>query len=178
MIITYFAAADKIDAAGSGILVFRPQAFVIQIITFILVFVLLKKFAFNKIVELLNKRHKIIEDGVRLGRELEAEKRKLDQEVARIMREARHEADKIIATGQKEARELTREAEKVAKRKTDAMIADAEVRIQEDTQSAKRKLEKDIINLISDATEAIVGEKVDTKKDAELIKKVIHNHTK
>lgn len=173
MLPIYFAASETASHAEGGILGFSLQAFLIQIVTFVLVFVLLKKFAFNKIVALLDERHKVIDDGVRLGRKLEKEQEKLDKEAARITREARHEADRIIANGHKEAREVIRESEKVAKRKTDTMLADAEARIDEDTQAAKRKLEKDIVNIVSEATEAIVGEKVDSKKDAEIIEKVI-----
>ncbi len=178
MLSIYFASSGAAEHAESGILGFSPQAFVIQIVTFVLVFVLLKKFAFDKIVSMLNNRHKVIDDGVRLGRKLEQEKEKLDQEAARITREARHEADRIIDNGNKEAREILREAEKAAKRKTETMLADAEVRIHEDVQAAKRKLEKDIVGLVSEATEAIVGEKVDPKKDAEIIEKIIRKRTK
>lgn len=173
MLPIYFAATDAAEHAEGGILGFSPQAFLIQLVTFVLVFALLKKFAFNKIVTLLDERHKVIDDGVRLGRKLEQERERLDQEASRITREARLEADRIIDNGHKDAREVLRDAEKVAKRKTDTMIEDAEARIHEDSQAAKRKLEKDIVSIVSEATEAIVGEKVDPKKDAEIIEKVI-----
>ncbi len=166
----YFAATE---AAESGILGFNPQVLIFQIITFVLVFALLKKFAIDKIVAILDKRHQVIEDGVRLGRKLERERDQMDKELAKLTREARHEADRIIANAHKESREVLREAEKAARRKTDAMISDAEARIHEDTEAAKRKLEKDIVSLVSEATEAIVGEKVDPKKDAEIIKNII-----
>ena len=66
-----------------------------------------------------------------------------------------------------------RDADKAAARKAEAMMADAEARIHEETAAAKQKLEKDIVGLVSEATEAIVGEKVDPKKDAEIIEKII-----
>ena len=89
------------------------------------------------------------------------------------MRDARIEADKIIGNGQKEAREIIREAEKVGARKVDIMLADAEARIKEEAEQAKRKLEKEIVGMVSDVTEAIVEEKVDSKKDAKLIDKAL-----
>ena len=39
-------------------------------------------------------------------------------------------------------------------------------------------LEKDIIGLISEATEAIVGEKVDMAKDGEIIDKILKRRAK
>jgi F-type H+-transporting ATPase subunit b len=175
MNLTLFAAeaAHAEEATGLGALGVSAQAFVIQLVTFVFVFLLLKKFAFAPIGRLLEKRRQTIDDGVRLGQKLERQREKMDQEAAKITREARHEADRIIASGHKESREVLREAEKKANRKTEAMLADAEARIHEDIQAAKRKLEKDIVGLVSEATEAIVGEKVDPKKDAEIIEKVI-----
>lgn len=173
MLSIYFAATDAAEHAESGILGFSPQAFLIQIVTFVLIFALLKKFVFDRVVTLLDKRHKVIDDGVRLGRKLERQQEKMDQEAAKITREARHEADRIIGNANKEARQIQRDAEKAANRKADTMIADAEARIHEDAQAAKQKLEKEIVSIVSEATEAIVGEKVDPKKDAEIIEKVI-----
>jgi F-type H+-transporting ATPase subunit b len=149
------------------------KSFIFQIITFLLVFALLKKFAFKPISNLLAERRKTIDDGVKMGLRMEKEKAKLDEEVASAMREARVEADKIISNAHKEARDVVREAEKVAGRKAETMLSDAEVRIESESERAKLALEKDIIGLISEATEAIVGEKVDMKKDGEIIDKIL-----
>ncbi len=170
MLPTYFASTEE---ATGGILGLSLQAFVIQIITFILVFLLLKKFAFNRIVKMLDKRHDVIEKGVKHGLEMEKEREKLEKETAKIVREARHSADDIIGDAQKEAREIVRDAEKSAHKKTEVMVADAEVRIKEESEQARRKLEKEIVGLVSEATEAVVEEKVDAKKDADLIDKAI-----
>src|SRR5690606_31237850 len=106
---------------------------VIQLVTFVLAILLLKRFAFKPVVRLLEERRKVIEDGVKLGQKMEREQAKLEETAAKIVREARHEADRIIGDGQKEARDILREAEKTGKRKTDAMLADAEARIQEES---------------------------------------------
>jgi len=170
MLPTYFAATEE---ATGGILGLSLQAFVIQIVTFILVFLLLKKFAFDRIVKMLDKRYIIVEKGVRHGLEMERERAKLEKETAKIVREARHSADDIIGDAQKEAREKIRDAEKSAHKKTDVMLADAEVRINEELDQARRKLEKEIVGLVSEVTEAVVEEKIDAKKDADLIDKAI-----
>ena len=53
------------------------------------------------------------------------------------------------------------------------MLLDAEARIIEETEQSKRKLEKEIIEIVCEATEAIVEEKVDPAKDAKLIDKAM-----
>ncbi|MBA2279580.1 F0F1 ATP synthase subunit B [Candidatus Saccharibacteria bacterium] len=174
MLPVYFAATETAEHASEGLpLGLSPQAFMIQLITFILIFFLLKRFAFEPIVKMLDKRHKVIEAGVKHGLEMEKEREKLEQETAKIVREARHDADAIISDAQKEGREMVREAEKTAHKKTENMLTDAEARINEEAEQARRKLEREIVGLVSEATEAVVEEKVDAKKDAALIDRAI-----
>ena len=156
----------------------NPKAFIIQLVTFIFVFALLKKFAFGPIGKMLTERRKTIDAGVQMGLKMEKQKAQMDEKVIIALRDARLEADKIISNGHEEARDIIREAEKVAGRKTDLMLVDAEARIAEESLQAKRKLEKDLIGLISEATEAIIGEKIDAKKDAQIVDRVIKGLTK
>lgn len=174
MILTVFAVEEVHESAsGIGALGISPSAFIIQLISFVFVFLLLKKFAFKPIVNLLEERHKTIDDGVRMGLRMEKEKAKLDEEVAKTIREARASADQIISAAHKDARQVVRDAEKSALLKVDRIIDDAEARIAEESAHARRTLEKELIGLVSEATEAIVGEKVDSKKDLELVKKAM-----
>lgn len=170
MLPIYFAATES---AETGILGFSLQSLIIQIITFILVFILLKKFAFNKIIALLDTRHKVIDEGVRHGQQMQREREKFEKETSKVAREARHSADLIIGDAQKEAREIIREAEKAAHKKSEIMLKDAEERINEESLQAKRKIERDVAELVSEATEAVVEEKIDAKKDADLIDRAI-----
>ena len=166
------------DSSGIGALGISLGTFVVQLVTFVFVFLLLKKFAFTPVIKMLNERRRVIDEGVKMGEKLAKEQEQFDAKLAETMRKAREEADHIIATGHKEAREVVREAEKSAQRKADTIIADAEVRINEESERAKRALEKDIVGLVSEATEAIVGEKIDPKKDAQIIDKILRSRVK
>lgn len=175
MLPIYFAAAE---AGTGGILGFSPKIFLIQLITFVFVFLIIKKFAFQPIVNLLEKRRQIIEDGVLLGEKMEKRQAELEGESDKVIREARHDADRIIANAHKESREIAHAAEKAAKAKADAMIKEADARIDEDVDRARRHLEKDLVGLVSEATEAVVHEKVDAKKDAEIVEKALKGQKK
>lgn len=173
MIHMLFAAEETVEASPLAALGVDAKSLIFQLITFFLVFLILKRFAFKPITKMLIERRKTIEDGVKMGQRMEKERAKLDAEVTQLMRDARIEADKIIGNGQKEAREIIREAEKVGQRKVDTMLKDAEARIAEETEQSKRKLEKEILGIVSEATEAIVEEKVDAAKDSKLIEKAL-----
>lgn len=170
MIVTMLAVAE---AKTGGILGFDLKIFLIQLITFVFVFFIIKRFAFKPIVSMLEKRRQIIEDGVLLGEKMEKKEAEMAQETDKIVREARHDADRIIQNAHKESREVLAAAEKSAKQKSDAILKEADARIGEDTLRARRSLEKDLVGLVSEATEALVHEKVDTKKDAEIVERAL-----
>lgn len=163
------------ESAGGGISALGVDAkdLLIQIITFLIVFWLLKRFAFQRIVKILEERRKVINQGVELGRKMAKEQEQVEAQVAAMMAKARTEADKIIAAGHQDARELIKAAEAAAARKTDAMLVDAQARIKDDIDRARRNLEKDMLSLVAEATEVVIGEKMDARRDTELIDRAI-----
>ena len=71
------------------------------------------------------------------------------------------------------ARQTIREAEDKARDKAAGILAAADDRIIQDTSRARKALEKELVGLVSDATEAIIYEKVDASKDAQLIERAL-----
>lgn len=178
MVHMLFAAEEAAGGSPLAALGVDLKSLIFQLITFLLVFLLLKRFAFKPITKMLKLRRQTIDDGVRMGLAMEKEKAKLDDEVAEVMRKARHEADQIIANAHKEGREVIRDAEKAAQHKANSMLTDVEARIAEESAQARKHLEKELLGLVSEATETIVGEKVDAKKDAELVAKAMKGQKK
>lgn len=162
-----------VSASGLNALGVNGGDFLIQIISFIIVFLILKRFAFKPILKIMSDRKKLIEDGVTLGEQMKKKTVELEDEIAKKLHDARSDADKIISSAQLEARELVIAAEENAKAKVDQISADAQEKIKRDTSNARKQLEGELIGLISEATEAIIDEKVDAKKDAELIDKAL-----
>lgn len=165
-----FGAESSGGIAALGVDV---KSLVLQIITFILVLWLLKKFALTKIVATLEERRKTIDQGVELGREMAKEKAALEKRVTEELHKVRLEADKIIAVGRSDAKALVQEAQTVAHRKAEAIIADAQARIKDEIASARTKLEKELMSLVVEATEVVIEEKLDAHSDDKLILKAI-----
>ena len=164
------AAAEPQGIAALGI---DPLAILAQAVTFLVFFWVIKKFALSKIINTLETRRKTIDKGVLLGLEMEKEKTALDEKVEKLLHQARLDSDKIIAQGQTEAGEILKAAEEAAQRKADALLADAHKRIGEDVERAKHDMKKEMVTLVGQATAAIIREKVDAKKDAQLIEKML-----
>lgn len=161
------------SASGLGALGVDGRAFVIQLITFVLVYLVLKRYAFKPIIKALRERREIIENGVKLGEQMQKEKAELEQKVAEALQNARKEADNIMASAQESGREAIREAEAKAKQKAESIVDEAERRIAQDVARTRQKLEDELVTLVADATEAVLEEKVDAKKDSQLIERAL-----
>jgi F-type H+-transporting ATPase subunit b len=164
------------SSSGLGSLGLDGKAFIIQLVTFVLAFLVLKKWAFGPIVKMMNQRRETIEKGVRLGEQMQKDKAELEAKVSDALHKARSDADKIIADAHQTGRQSIAEAEDAARTKADGLIAQASERIKQDTALARKKLEKDVAGLVSEATEAIIHEKVDVKKDASLIERALQEN--
>jgi F-type H+-transporting ATPase subunit b len=169
-LLTYFGAESS---SGLGALGIDGGAFFIQLITFVLAFFVLKRYAFGPILKVLQERRETIESGVRLGEEMQRERAALEEKVEAELHEARQKADAVIGSAQDSAKQTVREAEDAAREKAQAILKEAEARVEVDMQRARKLLEKEMVALVSEATEAIIEEKVDAKKDAALIERAL-----
>ncbi|HEX5447630.1 MAG TPA: F0F1 ATP synthase subunit B [Candidatus Saccharimonadales bacterium] len=161
------------SSSGIGALGLNLTSFLIQLGTFIIAFLVLRKWAFAPILKVLKERRETIEQGVALGEKMQKDQAQMEQKVAQALHEARTQADKIIAEASSSGRQIINEAEAKAKEKSESIIAAAEERIDQSMKLARGKLEKDLAGLVAEATEVIIDEKIDTKKDAVLIDKAL-----
>lgn len=165
--------ASAAEPEGIAALGLDPWGFLAQAVTFLLLLWVIKKFALAKIVDILEERRHVIDKGVVLGIEMEKQKVKLDEQVEALLHKARQDADKILAQGQEEAREMIREAEASATRQAEIVLEEAQNQIAEDVKRAKRELKTEMVELVGQATSVIINEKIDAKKDAKIIEHML-----
>lgn len=170
--LTYFAS-EASGESGIGALGVDSKAFIIQLVTFLLVFLVLKKWAFKPIIKIMEQRRKTIEEGVSLGEQMRQDKAVLESQIEERLGEARSEADGIIAAANEASRASIREAEDKAREKAAGILEQADQRIVAETQRARKQLQGELVTLVSEATETIIGEKVDAQKDAQLIARAL-----
>lgn len=161
------------STSGLGALGVDAKAFLIQLTTFVLAFLVLKKFAFKPIIKIMNERRELIENGVKIGEQMKKDQLKFEEKVAAELQAAREKADAILANAQDSAKQSIKDAEAKAREKADAILADAKEKTKQDIARARKQLENEVVALISDATEVIIDEKVDAKKDSQLIEKAL-----
>lgn len=168
----YFAAAEE-SAEGIGALGISLSSLIIQLVTFLLAYLILRRFAFGPIVKILQQRRETIESGVTLGEQMKVEKAAFEKTVSKELHAARVKADAIVADAETAAKDVVREAEEKAQSKAAIIVKEGKERGEQEVVRARKALEGELVSLISEATETIVGEKVDAKKDAVLIDRAL-----
>lgn len=168
-----FGAEAATPSGGLSMLGINLQGFIFQLITFVLVLLLLNKFVYKRLVETLEARRKAVISSLDDAKKAAVALEKTNKNTAVLMEKAKQEAADIVALAHTEARSIVDEAEEKAGKKADHAIKQAEARIASDIADARKSLRREMATLVADATEMIVGEKLDAKKDAALIERAL-----
>lgn len=170
-LIQIFAEAE--EKSGAAVLGIDVKVLLLQAGTFLILFFIIKKFALTGIVSTLEKRRLTIDKGVELGLEMQKAKADFDDQLKQLHVKARNEADQIIMNAQKESADIIKAAEVSATKKAEGVMKDASARIDREVKSAREGLRHEMLALVAEATEVIIDEKLDTKKDASLISRAL-----
>ena len=94
-------------------------------------------------------------------------------ETAKLLNEARKEANEILATAKLEATEMRTQIEDKAKSTAEKIVADAQAQISKDIEKARRQLHDETLELVALATEKVTRQKLDKKADEALIAQIL-----
>ena len=173
MVYTPAIMAATEEAAGIAALGIDPWAILIQGFTFLVFVLVVKKFAFTKVVDTLEKRRVSIEDSLDQAEELQKQNQEAEKRVNQLLHEARLEAETVIAKGNQEAASIIKEAQDAATVKAEKIIADGKAQIEQQVVKAQEQLKKETLALVAQATATLLGETVDAKKNEKLIQKAL-----
>ena len=164
-------AAVKHEEAAGGIaaLGINLQGFLFQLITFVLVLLLLRKYAYGPLVKTLESRREAVIESIDNARKTADELARANEKTAEIIAEARKEAADIVSLAHKEAGKLAEETEAKAQKKAEHVIASAEARLSQDIEKSRQALRREMLGLVADATEKILRDKLDSASDKKLI---------
>ena len=165
-------AAEHAEAASSDVftaLGIDWKMLVFQLIGFVVLVWVLGKFVYPSLMEAVDKRQADIEAGSKAASEAEKKAAEAKAEIAKLMKQARHDASDIVSTAKEEAAAALEKADAKSKERADRIVADAQAQIEKDVLSAKKALHNETIDLVALATEKVVGKTVSAKVDDSVI---------
>ena len=152
----------------------QPILLLAQVVNFIILLFLLKKFAYKPIMKVLDERKHKIETSVRQS-----------EEVVKKLAETESRQKEIIGRAEKESSRIIEETKLAAKKLQEETIANTNIKIEETIIRGKEaiKLERekmvsevksDMADLVAETTKKILGKTLTAKDNEELVKKSLN----
>jgi len=144
-----------------------------QIINFLILLWVLHKFAYGPVIRMLDSRTKKIEKGLKEAEESHKKLAEISEKEQAVLVEARKQAQEIIKKSEESATLQAQEILTSAKDQTQRMMETAQKQIEQEKTKILAEVKTEVAGLVMMATEKIIGEKLDSAKDAQLIKEAI-----
>jgi len=148
-----------------------PGLFIWTILTFVVLLALLAKFAWRPLLTALESRQDAIKKSLDDADKAKQELARLQQESAKILEQARVEADSILNRTRSDADRLREELKSKAKEEADSIVRNAEEQIQLRTRQALQQIRGEVAdiavtiaskllerNLANEDNERLIGE--------------------
>ena len=132
-----------------GLLIWTSTVFVILLI-------LLAKFAWKPILNAVNEREQKIADSLDLAEKTKAEMQALQAQNENLLKEARAERDAIVKDAKELANKMVDEAKNAAKNESDKMILSAKQTIESEKNAAITELKVQVASFSLEIAEKIV----------------------
>jgi F-type H+-transporting ATPase subunit b len=116
---------------------------------------LLKKLAFPKIAEALDKRQRAIEESIDVAERTKTEAASLLDEYRERLKEARTQSEEIVSRARKAAEVHERESTEAARAKREELMAQARRDIEAETRRAIQEIRGEVADLTVKATEKV-----------------------
>jgi F-type H+-transporting ATPase subunit b len=135
---------------------------------FLLIFYLLKRFAFGPISRILDERKRSIEQGLEDARRAATERQMAEQEFARVVADAKDEANGIIASARGQEESI------LAKASEKHILNEAAVKIAAQRTAMEGEVSEKTAGLVVEGVEKIVKEKLSSAdKQSGFIKRAL-----
>ena len=150
-----------------------PGLFVWTILTFLILFGLLAKFAWKPLLKALSDREEKIRTSISKAEEAQTKLESLTSEGEIIIAKARSEAQSIIADGKTTADKLRSNMESKAKEKAVSIIDQAEKQISAEKEKAIIEIRGEVATLSIEIAEKLIRKNLSKEDNMELINETL-----
>lgn len=146
-----------------------PGLFIWTILTFLVLLVLLAKFAWKPLLQALESREETIRKSLEDAQAARQELERLNEETAAMIAKARQEADSIVARSRTDAERLKEDMKEEAKAESATIVRNAERQIQLETARALEQIRHEAVDLSVAIASKVIGRNLSKDDNARLI---------
>jgi F-type H+-transporting ATPase subunit b len=166
--ILFLAQAEE-EGGGSFLVSPSLGLMIWTLLAFGITLYLLNKLAFPRIAAALDRRRVAIQESIDAAQQAKQEADELLEEYRARLREAREQADDIVARSRKAAENVADETKVQAAQQREALLANARRDIEHETRRALEELRKEVADLTVMATEKITRKSLTEEDHRRLI---------
>ncbi|OGO19013.1 MAG: ATP synthase F0 subunit B [Chloroflexi bacterium RBG_16_50_11] len=144
-----------------------------QIITFIILLVLLRVFAYKPIMRMMDERSRRVRESVEQAEAVKAQSVKAEEELKKQLEQASREGQDRIARAVKAGEEVKLKAQEEAKRETEKLVVKARSEIRQERDAAITEVRREFADLTVLAAGKVIEKSLDKEEHRELIEKVL-----
>lgn len=151
----------------------QPILLLAQIVNFLIILFLLKKFFYKPIVGALEDRKKKIAESLKNAQTIEENLAKTEEKTAKILEEARASAQDIISVAHQEAQRITDLTVTESRKLTQEAQITAKAQIESQREAMRQELKKEILNLVVEVVQKVLARTITSRERRQLTSKSI-----
>jgi F-type H+-transporting ATPase subunit b len=152
---------------------FDWQMALANLVNFLIIFWILKKFAFGPIAEKIKSREEKINQGLENSEKAKTDLMLAEEKYKERITKAKKEAEQIISKASIQGKQLITNAEQNAQDKSEDILNKAKEMISKEKIKLKQEIKQETIDLAVEITEKLIKEKLDPSKDEKIINTMI-----
>jgi F-type H+-transporting ATPase subunit b len=143
------------------------------LLAFVIAMLVLRKYAWPAITDALDKRQRVIVESIETAEQTRTEAQQLLQEYRERLREARRQADEIVARARKAGDVHEREALEKAKVQREELLEQTRRDIEAETRRAIQEIRGEVADLTVIATEKVTRKTLDETDQKRLVEEAL-----
>ncbi len=159
--------------ASNALIQVTPGLMIWTIVAFFITFFVLRRYAFGPIQKMIDERREQIRRSIEEADNARAEARRLLEEHRALMNEARSQAEEILAEARKTRESMEQRMREETENERQRRLEETRREIAAETARALEQIRAEVADLTLEATSIVVGKKLDSDRDRELILQAI-----
>lgn len=151
----------------------EPTLLVAQIINFLIILFVLKKFFYKPITKMLDARRATITESLKNAEEIELKLQQTEERSGKIIADSQQKAEQLLEDAKKGAENITNTAMDEAKKAQEEMMQKVIAQIAAEKETMKKEIEEETLALVVEVTQKVLGRTMKNSEKEELTKKAI-----
>lgn len=143
-----------------------------QIITFLVLLAILKKFAYKPFLSIMDQRQKKIEEGVKKSEEAETSLQKIRALGEEIKEKGEKKAKEVIAAAEVKAQGKAKTILAQAETEKQKVIENAKTAMAKEQENARQNRQKETLDIAMLVSEKFLKEKITKEQDRKMLEKL------